>query len=490
MKRRSSRTVLLLVGILFLVTCGPASPRPDAIPSAPPATVPGPAATPSLPLPTVPVLDAALLSAGDPYMPKLGNSGYDVQRYTLRLTLDPNEPAISAQATIQAAVTAAQLEWFSLDFVGLQIDALRVGDVPAEYARHDGKLLVELPAVLSVGDPFTLTVAYSGEPTHDPSLYVPFVSHLGMHIKPGFQQLFVVSEPDGARNWFPANDHPRDKATFRFELLVPTGMTGVANGVLVESRTGETLPDGRPADLFIWEHNFPMAPAFATVAVSKYELVAGASPGGVPLRSYVIPERRAEMEARTALIGQMMDWLSERLGPYPFEAFGYVTVSGLGGSLETQTLVVLDEQMIQAEGALVHEMAHMWVGDWVSLNSWADIWRSEGFATYMQFLWMARDDPTVLDATIAEIESFAAPGDRPLNDPLPQDLFGQNSYMKGALVAHALRQQVGDDAFFGGLRAYFSSYGGGVASHAQFQAALEEAAGAPLDEFFAGWLGK
>jgi aminopeptidase N len=503
MQRRFPHTVLVLLGILVLATCGP---TPAGTSSPPPATVlstatsgPTPAGTSSPPPATVPstatsgpVLDAALLSAGDPYTPHLGNSGYDVQHYTLRLALDPAAPTISAQATVQAVATAAQLEWFSLDFVGLQIDALQLDGAPAEYNRQDGKLLVKLPTVLSPGEPFTLTVAYSGRPAEEPSPYVPFVSHLGLHIQPESQQLFVVAEPDGARYWFPANDHPRDKATFRFELLVPAGLTGVANGVLVESRSGEPLPDGRTGELFVWEHRFPMATAFATVAVGDYALVEGTSPGGVPLRSYVVPERREEMEARTALIGQMMDWLSERLGPYPFEAFGYVTVAGLGGSLETQTLVVLDERGIENEETLVHEMAHMWFGDWVSLDSWADVWRSEGFATYMQFLWTARNDPVVLSTTIAQLEPFTTPRPYgyPLNDPPPQDLFGQDSYLKGALVAHALRQKVGDEAFFGGLRAYFSRYGGGTASHAQFQAVMEEVAGVPLDEFFAGWFGE
>jgi aminopeptidase N len=160
----------------------------------------------------------------------------------------------------------------------------------------------------------------------------------------------------------------------------------------------------------------------------------------------------------------------------------------MGTSWETQTMVLLDEAMLNEE-TLVHEMAHMWFGDWVSLDSWGDIWRSEGFATYTQFMWAARDKPDQLEQTILGIENFISdnPSGYPLNYPPREEMFGSDSYIKGAVVAHALREKMGDKAFFDGLRAYFKRYGGGVASHAQFQAVMEEAAGIKLDEFFAKW---
>jgi aminopeptidase N len=163
-------------------------------------------------------------------------------------------------------------------------------------------------------------------------------------------------------------------------------------------------------------------------------------------------------------------------------------VRGLGASLETQTMVVLDEVMLNEE-TLVHEMAHMWFGDWVSLDSWGDIWRSEGFATYNQFLWAARNQPDQLDGQIRGIEDFLAanPSGYPLNYPPRAEMFGSDSYIKGAVVVHALRAKMGDQAFYQGLRNYFKDYGGGVASQAQFQAEMENAAGIKLDDFFAKW---
>jgi aminopeptidase N len=428
------------------------------------------------------------LSSGDPYSPELGNSGYDVKEYQLQLTLNPASDYILAHVSITATSTT-QIEQVALDFIGFDIEQVTFLGQPAEYQRQANKLLVKLPAVVPPNKEFVLEIIYSGEPVHEASAYVPFVSHVGM-IRPDNESLYVASEPDGSRYWFPCNDHPRDKATYRFELTVPYGMTGVAIGKLIGEPKAvlDVFPNGKDGEVFVWEHNYPVATAFVTVAVAKYERIDGDSPNGVPLRSYVFPEQKQQFEAYAEQIGEMIDWLSEQFGAYPFEEFGYVMVRGMGASLETQTMVILDTAMLNEE-TLVHEMAHMWFGDWVSLDSWGDIWRSEGFATYVQFLWAARNQPGVLESTIGGIQDYlnASPSGYPLNYPPREEMFGSDSYIKGAVVAHALREKMGDKAFYQGLRTYFERYGGSTASHAQFQAVMEEAAGKKLDEFFTQW---
>lgn len=428
------------------------------------------------------------LSAGDPYSPELGNSGYDVQKYFLQLSLNPASDFILAHVAITATSTT-QIDQVGLDFIGFDIDQVTFLGQPAVYQRTANKLLVELPITLPAGKEFVLEIAYSGEPVIESSAYIPFVAHIGM-IRPDDESMYVASEPDGSRYWFPCNDHPRDKATYRFELTVPDGMTGVAIGKLIgqAKAVADAFPNGKDGELFVWEHNYPVATAFVTVAVARYERVDGRSPKGIPLRSYVFPDQKERFQSFEAHIGEMIDWLSDMLGPYPFEEFGYVTVRGFGASLETQTMVVLDTAMLNEE-TLVHEMAHMWFGDWVSLDSWSEIWRSEGFATYIQFLWAARNQPDQLEQTILSIENFLAanPSGYPLNYPPREEMFGSDSYIKGAVVTHALREKMGDQAFYNGLHTYFQRYGGGAASQAQFQAVMEEAAGVDLDEFFAKW---
>ena len=118
------------------------------------------------------------------------------------------------------------------------------------------------------------------------------------------------------------------------------------------------------------------------------------------------------------------------------------------------------------------------------------MWRNEGFATYVQLMWENRDDPEDLELAMAAIESAVAENgaDFPLGDPPPARLFSFNIYFGGAVFVHALRQEMGDEAFFNGLRTYFATYGGATASDAEFQAVMEAAHGQSLDAFFAEWL--
>ncbi|UCG25224.1 MAG: M1 family metallopeptidase, partial [Chloroflexota bacterium] len=438
-------------------------------------TIPPP--TPEVQEPLTP--QAGGRSIGDPYAPELGNTGYDVQHYRLQLALDPAVEHVEGAATIEALATLHGLAELALDFAGFEVTSVTANGLAAGFERDGKKLIITLPEPLAEGDPFTLAITYRGQPLYETSAYVGFVDHLGLSY-PDEQSMYALAEPDGARYWFPANDHPRDKAAFRFEIVVPQGMTAAANGRLIETREA-AMPDGRPAELFIWEHGLPMAPYLATVAVGDYERLEGQSPAGVPLRHYTFAETREDFEAATSEIGEALDWMAELFGPYPLENFGYVTARVPGVSLETQTLVILSDALTGKRTA-VHELAHMWFGDWVSLDSWGEMWRNEGFATYVQLMWENRADPEELELQMAAVESVVEGNDKsyPLNNPPAEYLFELNVYYQGALAVHALRQEMGDEAFFGGLRTYFERYGGRTASDADFKAVMEESAGRSL----------
>jgi aminopeptidase N len=374
----------------------------------------------------------------------------------------------------------------SLDFIGYDIASVTVDGLAAGYRREGDKLVVELPRRIPVGEAFSIIVSYRGKPENVKSPYVGFVEHLGLHFPDG-ESLFAVSEPDGARYWFPTNDHPRDKAVFHFEIVVPEGLTAVANGQLLASKPG-ILPDGRNGELFIWEHNHPMAPYLAVVAVGPYERMDDTSPAGVPLVYYTFPELRDEVIEATSEVGEAIDWMSEMLGPYPFESFGYVTARLPGASMESQTMVLFSDVLIGKRTA-VHELAHMWFGDWVSLDSWSEMWRNEGFATYIQLLWETRNYPENMAPYLENWRTAVENSDKnyPLDNPPPEYLLEFNVYYEGALAVHALRQEMGDEAFFNGLRSYFERFGGGTASDEDFRSVMEEAAGRSLETFFSQW---
>jgi aminopeptidase N len=152
-------------------------------------------------------------------------------------------------------------------------------------------------------------------------------------------------------------------------------------------------------------------------------------------------------------------------------------------------MVLLNEGMLNEE-TVIHEIAHMWFGDWVTMASWADMWHNEGFAVYVSLMWQTRANPGSLNIFMQNLEAEVGreASAEPLGDLDPHRLFGFDSYQRGALMIHYLRQEVGDDAFFAALQMYFDRYGGGVATRAEFIGAFEEASGRDLGDFFFRWL--
>jgi aminopeptidase N len=384
--------------------------------------------------------------------------------------------------TIEAIAALEGLGRFSLDFSGdYAIGKLTVDGQPAEYQWSEDKLSVDLPQALRQGAAFALDVSYHGQPRAINSRYMPFAP-LGLNFEDG--AAYVISQPDGARTWFPANDHPQDKARFRFEITVPAPYVVAANG-----QPQATIDHGDGSLTYVWDSPMLMAPYLATIAVDEYVVIEESAPNGIPLRHFAPPERADEAARFFSVTGDMLVFLEEYFGPYPFESYGHAITPLQGIVLETQTMVILPSHPLPSR-VLLHELAHQWFGDSVGVASWGDIWLSEGFATYASWLWQGEQSSQALEQELGNTENLAPQSDsgNPLADPAPEDLFGFDSYYKGAWVLHMLRQQIGDEAFFRLLPTYHARFRDGVASSADFQGIAEEISGQDLDQFFEQWV--
>ncbi len=472
--------LVALGALLLLAACQPLTSGDQ--PPTPLATTDPPSPTP-VPSPVVIPAVVGSRSAGDPKAPELGNTGYDVGHYDLTLRLDPAAKRLTGRAAIEAEATLDRLAQISLDFAdGMDIAGVTIAGQPSPWQYQDNKLLVSLPRPYARGERFRVAVDYSGPIRPIQSRYVNFAG-VGMQVRDD-GSLFVMGEPDGARAWFPANDTPLDKATFRFDITVPHPLVASVTGTLHETRL---TSDGVRS---VWEMSAPMAPYLANIMAAPYDLIESQSPRGVPLRHYVPIGRRDELAPLLAISGPALDWLAERLGPYPFTQFGYTVVGLPGASLEGQSNVLLSEKML-GENTLVHELVHQWFGDSVSLASWADIWRNEGLATYLTLLWEHRDgDEAAIERTLNDWETTMVerPTDYPLGDPPAEKLFAADSYIKGAWLAHMLRRRVGDEAFYRALRTYLQRYRDRAASRAEFEAVFSEVAGQDMRPLFDYWL--
>lgn len=424
-------------------------------------------------------LDAAA-GAGDPYFPELGAAGIDVERYDLALTVPADGSTIDGVATLTITATE-DLASFTLDLLGFDVRLATVDGEDAAIERDGRTLRLRPPAPIPAGRTFEAQVHYRGAPE---PVTTPPLGDVGWLTYPGGS--YVIGEPEGAATWFPADDHPEDKATFRFRIDVPDGVEAVANGVLVE----------RTATRFVWEMRQPMATYLASVAIGQFVLTEEPGPGGVTIRNAFADRVAARAASTFADQPAMLAFFAERFGPYPFEAYGALVVEPeLGLALESQTLSLFGASIIgggaRSEAIVAHELAHQWFGDSVTPADWRDIWLNEGFATYAQWLWTAHDGGPTLDEAAAEAHRGLAEsgaGDLPPGDPGPDQLFHPSVYERGALTLHALRRAIGDGAFDQVLRRWAAEHAGANATTADLVELAEAVSGSDLDPLFASWL--
>jgi aminopeptidase N len=303
----------------------------------------------------------------------------------------------------------------------------------------------------------------------------------------------VANEPEAAWWWFPSNDHPLDKATYDVSVSVPDGTQVISNGVLtsVSSLLGRTR--------YTWRSDQPQASYLATLAVGRFDVTTGTTADGLPvLNAYSkdLGDNEGAARASVERSAEVAEWLTGVFGPYPFNALGgYVPNVPTGYALETQTRPFYSPWQFSNGGnvsVVVHELAHQWYGDSVSVEGWQDIWVNEGFARYAQWLWSEREG----EGTAQELADYvyaSYPADHPFwqvepGDPGPGNLFHLAVYDRGALALQALRNEVGDEDFSAIVKGWPKVNAYGNAGVGDFLRYAEKVSGEPLAEFFDTWL--
>lgn len=420
---------------------------------------------------------------GDPYFPDLGNGGYDVEHYELELAWDADVGQLAGRASIDAVATQ-DLSRFNLDLVGLEVTSVEVGGADADAERHGRELQLTPAEPIAEGAAFTVVVTYQGAPTP--------VSEGTELFEVGWQtdgrEAYVVSEPAGAATFHPVNDHPTDKATYTIEVTAPEDQVVVASGLLV----GDPEP-GDGTRTWTYEASDPMASYLLQIVVGDYELVDAGTFGGTVIRHGLHRSLADAARVATERTTEMIDVLDDVFGPYPFEAYGVVAVDEpLGFALETQTLTIIGSDVARqgrrADDILLHELAHQWVGNLVSPATWQDVWLNEGFATYSEWLWSERTGGGSAAARARGLLGASADLDVPPGDPGPDELFATSVYWRGAMALQALREEIGDDAFFTLLRRWVDDHRGSTASTADLLALAEEVSGQELDDLVDRWI--
>jgi aminopeptidase N len=451
------------------------------------ATAPATTSASSVPGPVAD--DATVRSAGDRRYPRLGSAVIDVGEYRVDLTYDPaGAGSLSGSVTVSATALAATGR-IALDAAGLDVTSVHDGEGDElAFSIDDDELLIELAIPRRAGEELSVVVAYSAPVPADEG----FADRAGLFEGVDHPGVWAVNEPDGASTWMPVSDHPTDKARWTFAIVTPPDLTAIANG---ESAGRPEVVSGGGLR-WEWEQAEPMAPYLVMLLIGPYTIAdGGVSSTGVPLSNVTLSDRAADAAPYADVTDRQLAFFADLFGAYPFDRYGIALADSEAGlAMETQGMSLFSSRDLDGSLGylqhllLAHELTHQWFGDAVSPAQWDDIWLNEGWATYGQWLWLEEVGLDSVESAVSKAltQLHGLPSGGPVSDP--HELFGSVAYDGGAVVLHALRLTIGDEAFFAGAREWIATHLDSAATTAEFQATMERASGTGLDAFFATWV--
>jgi aminopeptidase N len=417
-----------------------------------------------------------------------GDGGIDVTYYGLNLTLNTSPGYLRGIVTVVAVSTVDTLRSITLDLSGAMfVDSVKVHDIRTTPVRFLSAVGVPLDRTYRRGEPVTVFVYYQGVPGTTGFGSFVFTDHLGT------PWAWSLSEPYGARDWWPCKDHPLDKADSA-DIIVTcnAGFRVGSNGTLVSVTNNA---DGTRTHH--WAERYPIAAYLISVTVTNFAEFSNwfryGPSDSLQVLNYVLPEHLAEAQAELPKTIEMLKIFSDAFGLYPFikEKYGHCEF-GWGGAMEHQTMT---STTTFAENTIAHELAHQWFGDLITCANWPSLWLNEGFATYGEAIYRgARYGEPAYQAHMREKMDLAlhAEGTLYVQDTTSvRELFSNaRVYAKGASVLHMVRHVLGDSTFFRALRRYVADprYRFKTALTEDFKGVCETVSGKQLSYFFDEWV--
>ncbi len=442
--------------------------------------------------------------------------GVDILEYVFRLTVSDDSDAIEGLATIDVQFSSAGITILPLDLVGLsqdrqtgmtvagvwianglagptvtaaRVDAPECG-LPTSFEHDGNRLRIVLPNPTTAGQRSFVTVAYAG--TAATGLEIGSTKH-------GERSFFSENWPNRARHWLPTIDHPYDKARSQMVVTAPSHYQVVSNGLLIEE---SDLGNG--IRMTHWRQSGPIATWLNVLGVAHFAVQHLGDFRGKPVQTWVYPQdREAGFHDFAVPTHAVLAYYSEHIGPYAYEKLANIQSNSVGGGMESASAIfygdeaVTGQRSVRWRNVIIHEIAHHWFGNAVTESDWDDVWLSEGFATYFTLLFRehayGREDflSGLRDSRDQVYRYYEKnPDYRVVHDELDDmsKVTTGMQYQKGAWTLHMLRDLVGSETFWEGIRGYYGRYYNGSASTADFQRVMEEVSGMELDWFFDQWL--
>ena len=415
---------------------------------------------------------------------------YDVTYHKLEFTIDPAVYFISGKVTT-TYTALANMNTVTFDLATeMVVTSVKIGTNNLTFVQNaSDELIITLPSTQTTGTPATIEIIYSGAPPSGGFGSFAATEHNGTPV------LWTLSEPFGARDWWPCKQDLNDKInSIDVFITAPSQYVAVANGL----EQSQVVNGANKTTHF--HHNYPIPAYLICIAATDYTVytqTAGTAPNTFPIVNYIYPETfTPTVQTQLDQTPLIMNFYNTTFEIYPFhnEKYGHAQF-GWGGGMEHTTVSFMNNF---SRGLIAHELAHQWFGDKVTCGSWKDIWLNEGFATYLASLVIENFDGNaafITDKTNMINNITSQPGGAVyLTDTealnVGRIFSSRLSYNKGAMVLNMLRLKMGDTMFFQALRNYLAdtnlAYKYAVTS--DLKSHLEAVYGNSLTEFFNDWV--
>lgn len=412
---------------------------------------------------------------------------YDLIYQRMKFNVDPAVNYISGSVYSKVKFLKDQIGVVRFDLNdNMIVDSITCNQELATFQHSGDKISIDLPQPMNAGSFSDFEIFYRGAPVQDGFGSFTPTNHAGTPL------LWTLSEPYGAKVWWPCKQSLADKIdSMDVYITCPQQYKAASNGKLVsDTVTGAK----RTAH---WRHRYPIATYLVGIAVTNYETFSGflnlANGDSIEVLDYVFPEYLAAAKSMFYETFDIMDFYNRTFITYPFSAekYGHAQFNW-GGGMEHQTMSFMTNLNFEL---VAHEMAHQWFGDYITLASWHDIWLNEGFATYLTGLcyenlkggqywapWKKNEVSRIISSPGGSVYVADTTNINRIFD-------GRLSYAKGAYLLHMLRWELGDQRFFKSMKDYLldPALAGGFASQKQFVEHMETAGDTTLTEFFNDW---
>ena len=439
-------------------------------------------------------IPAAQLRADEPYA---RSRDYDLQHSKIALRFDLDQKRVLGEVTHWLSILRGGSTKVFFDSVGLTIQSVTLNRAAIKFETSADKLIVPLPAAAKAGDKFEIAIRYEGKPAKGMYFILPDKDYPD---RP--RQIWTQGESEDTRYYLPTYDYPNDRLTTETILTVPASWITVSNGKLMNvSEAGKGLKT------WYWKESVPSSTYLITVVAGEFDEVKDTW-HGIPVTYYAPKGRGDRLPLNYGRTPAMMDLFSKKFGvDYPWEKYAQVMVDDfVAGGMENSSATTnnssslvhpkLAPEYFTGEDDLIsHELGHQWFGDLVTCKDWGDIWLNEGFATFLEAVWTEAHygkDQADYERWNNAREWFESNSlwNKPIvrHDFDDSSEFDGNAYNKAGWVLYMLREQVGEDAFYRGLKYYLDVNRGKSVVTADLAKAIEESAHVNVDQFFSQWL--